>query len=850
MNRAVSRIEVAGFKLKIKTVSGNQIAVLGTLNSTDYDIQSDMYVKFNVSSIQSQLNIGQYYKIQLAYINKQSVIGYYSTVGVVKYTTEPVVEISGLTFGSVNMHNYRYVGVYSQASDGQDSTEKMYSSRFKVYDNDDNIIKDSGEIIHNINNDIIPNESQEEFVLSMDLNLDTSYYIQFSVTTTNGLEKSSNRYRIMQRRSINPEINAELVATLDPDNGNILLTMNDTIDSVVSGTFLISRASSLNGYAWEEFRRFNLQSMIPDQWSLLDCTIEQGATYRYSLQQYNENGIYSDRLCSKDIFADFEDAFLYDGERQLKIRFNPKVSTFKHDILETKTETMGSKHPFVTRNGNVNYVELALSGLISYQMDEAELFMTKEELGISSNITDLTGENITAERIFKTAVLEWLTDGNAKIFRSPTEGNFIVRLMNVSLSPNDTVGRMLHTFSCTAYEIADYTTDNLEYYGLIDPTENLKTMTRWTTIDLTKIDTSKYDISKDDNYNSGVEKIQINDKVAYSVFFVDMMPGSMIFIDGEPIKIGATGSYSAQATTTPFSKIEVATDSLSYGLLTYSYQTKAVSVFGLIQQISIEDVPCQQLIGVVKAPSKENKDLYEITDIYSYIQDIKTTVLKLSMARFIKRDVEYVFCEATSEKDFNPNTKYTYYSDAGCNNIVTSLDTLKLYQIRCKRTDERKIPGEGVYVDANSAIFSPYLNYYLDGQKGLDQMPVEITDDLFQIFIDGEAIDITETEKYELSSLDDVKIIIPQNGVISEIGYSKQISTYSFESDESGESEVIAAKGDYNTYLSEYKKVKSDVNKEESDVELARSNVKQYYKDFIRSLDSAITTYRKENGIE
>jgi hypothetical protein len=35
------------------------------------------------------------------------------------------------------------------------------------------------------------------------------------------------------------------------------------------------------------------------------------------------------------------------------------------------------------------------------------------------------------------AVLNWLTDGQPKLFRSPGEGNFIVRLMNISLTPND-----------------------------------------------------------------------------------------------------------------------------------------------------------------------------------------------------------------------------------------------------------------------------------------------------------------------------------------------------------------------------------------------------------------------------
>jgi hypothetical protein len=39
--------------------------------------------------------------------------------------------------------------------------------------------------------------------------------------------------------------------------------------------------------------------------------------------------------------------------------------------------------------------------------------------------------------------------------------------MNVSLTPNDTLGRMLHTFQCTAYEVADYTFENLVDLKLI-----------------------------------------------------------------------------------------------------------------------------------------------------------------------------------------------------------------------------------------------------------------------------------------------------------------------------------------------------------------------------------------------
>jgi hypothetical protein len=81
--------------------------------------------------------------------------------------------------------------------------------------------------------------------------------------------------------------------------------------------------------------------------------------------------------------------------------------------------------------------------------------------------TWLTGENYRREREFKLDVMEWLNNGQPKLFRSPAEGNYIVRLMNISLSPNDTLGRMLHTFTCSATEIAAPTFENFYDYGFV-----------------------------------------------------------------------------------------------------------------------------------------------------------------------------------------------------------------------------------------------------------------------------------------------------------------------------------------------------------------------------------------------
>jgi hypothetical protein len=128
-----------------------------------------------------------------------------------------------------------------------------------------------------------------------------------------------------------------------------------------------------------------------------DYTVEHGSQYLYSIQAYNNKGLYSNRILhvvanlngggiqsyfETDEFGepyyitgDFEDMFLTDSTRQLKIRFNPQVSSYKQNVLENKVETMGSKYPFIFRNGQVKYKEFPISGLLSYLMDEKELFM-------------------------------------------------------------------------------------------------------------------------------------------------------------------------------------------------------------------------------------------------------------------------------------------------------------------------------------------------------------------------------------------------------------------------------------------------------------------------------------------
>jgi hypothetical protein len=49
--------------------------------------------------------------------------------------------------------------------------------------------------------------------------------------------------------------------------------------------------------------------------------------------------------------------YLSDAEKTLCISLNPKVTNFKQNFQEQKTNTIGGKYPHFYRNGAVSYKE-------------------------------------------------------------------------------------------------------------------------------------------------------------------------------------------------------------------------------------------------------------------------------------------------------------------------------------------------------------------------------------------------------------------------------------------------------------------------------------------------------------
>ena len=260
MNRAVGANEVCGMSAIIKTVStGRTIAtVSGQMSAST---TGKYYANFNLSGVE-KLTIGQFYKVQIAYKDTNSqnpTVGYYSTVGVFKRTAKPIVEVPQLK-NNLNS-SYEYTGYYSQDFEGGDPTEKVYSYCFEIKDTDGNLIDTSGVQIHDSSKDSLnTTESQDTWRTKVELPKDIPHYLTYTVTTMNNLETSSRLYTVVNQESVDIDLDIELAAELNNDDGSVKLSLQpkNGDNSSVSGNFVLVRASSENNFgSWEEVYRFS-----------------------------------------------------------------------------------------------------------------------------------------------------------------------------------------------------------------------------------------------------------------------------------------------------------------------------------------------------------------------------------------------------------------------------------------------------------------------------------------------------------------------------------------------------------------------------------------------------------------
>lgn len=322
-----------------------------------------------------------------------------------------------------------------------------------------------------------------------------TYIAKVTYTTINGfVETIKSAATTVEQETVELWKNVTVLLSDDENGGGIHIEIKSGLDA--SGKLRIQRAEEESGFrAWETVTSITIKNAFKEGYTVSwkDYFVEGGKIYQYRIFfDASDNTTY---LTSGYYYSPtFGDIFISTTERQLAVRYNPNITGYKWVTQESITNTLGGKYPLVRRNAQTKYRQFNLSGTIyidpsdivdsstdsrgrsmSFWMDDnqsslflnhSELYNFKEDIkGIEQYIQD---ERIFEKR-FREMAMQFLTDGQVKLFRSYQEGNIIVYLSNVSFTPNKQLDRRVYDFSATVTELCDATEQNMEKYRIYKP---------------------------------------------------------------------------------------------------------------------------------------------------------------------------------------------------------------------------------------------------------------------------------------------------------------------------------------------------------------------------------------------
>lgn len=400
----------------------------------------------------------------------------WSTISIIKTLSPFDSYIQNFNKGVVNNINttvYTFVGMTNLYNSNPKETIK--STRFVLFDFKGNQLEDSGAIIQP--------ESQKLYnyhTFNKVLDPDTTYQVLFEVSTSSGYTQSQlyDFAVVLEDRDITYSIELnENYYGMSSEEISLTKTMVRLVvkdaaysdENLKPNTYLIRRASSKDNFeTWIDLAELRCAIGTSELYATYnDIMVESGITYKYTVQPKMLNTsrlVVSDSVEATPVYE--HTWLLGQNNAYLSIGFNLNLSNFKTVIKEAKIETIGSQYPFFVRNGDIKYREFSLSGLICQNMDATN----------SLRIGEYENRHIQ-ERMFRDSLHELLLDGRPKLFKSETEGLILVYLSNVSLTPNNVLGRMLYDFSMTATEIGRVDVDNLseaEIIQFLQPGRNIR----------------------------------------------------------------------------------------------------------------------------------------------------------------------------------------------------------------------------------------------------------------------------------------------------------------------------------------------------------------------------------------
>ena len=484
----------------------------------------NMSVNIPLSILQTdELSFNEYYKIQVRlsedtyippdpeessnpgeylseYLTNEDNLPYFSewsTVCLVRFINTPEInlKINGedptQSEFTLNNSNLTIAGTYTttvrENPPFHNQPDNEFLNKYKVIVQQENLqeeletIFESDYLIVNLNN-------LNEFNYTIPYYFDNgNYSITFQYETANLYEGQSS-YNVTISHSSSSWAEQSIVQEMTSVN-NVLGKINisffpfDENTTIPAGAqFVVRRGNDGDNFTiWDEVYNYTLPAAITGQDSISfdDYTVESGVLYKYEIN-------YVDHTTSTPVYYSivegpamtiFDHAFLTGEGTQLCVKFNPNIGGFQINVGDGKVTPVGSQYPYINRNGDMYYRSFSLSGTIAYEMDEQHMFASRSSIYgdwiqvygsyFVNHYMNQQNDRVT-QRKFREIVTRYLYDDVPKLFRSTPEGNILVRLTDITLTPNTQLGRMIYDFSCTATEIGEPSIENCKLYKVQD----------------------------------------------------------------------------------------------------------------------------------------------------------------------------------------------------------------------------------------------------------------------------------------------------------------------------------------------------------------------------------------------
>lgn len=455
-------------------------------NDTLYSIQLRFASK-NASDIDNFLIKPQYPRPGIAtgpylsskwIIENKEFLSEWSGVTFIKPILKPYIVINGFDNTETKITNQFLSNISGKIDydieQDEEEDEKLKKYCISIIDRNENEIYNSGFIYSNIYN-----KNQIEYIITKNTQKEgRQYKLQITCETENGYIFSSS-YNYMIIRDIAEKLSLFVDTVSNNKDASIDIIVKSNQGALI-GNFIISRSSNKDTKDFSYYEDIYILSLEEPslEFSWKDYTAESGVLYKYGIQRldYQKNRSVMS-ISTEPCMLDLDCSYLLDKERKLKIMYNSSISSFQSNFLDTKIDTIGSKYPFIVRTGAVEYKQFPISGLITFFCNEEGYFLNEELLyngnseyyhayNYKNNINEYN--DTIGERIFREKVIEFLQNGEIKLFKSGTEGNVLVRLMDVSFTPEQILNRRIYSFSATAYEIDECSIDNYIKYKIQD----------------------------------------------------------------------------------------------------------------------------------------------------------------------------------------------------------------------------------------------------------------------------------------------------------------------------------------------------------------------------------------------